>query len=114
MTAEIVESRLRRLLLIIVILIFIGTLIELSLQEHFEGLIQKIPAYLSLRGALGVLWVYLHPNRWSIYTLRVIMLVLGLGGIYGIYQHFTNNLAFELQIPPRDHPRSFVGRRLRR
>lgn len=105
MSAEVIESRLRRLLFFIVILIFIGTLIELFLNEHDESFTQKIPAYLSLLGSVTVAWAYIRPNKWSIYMLRLVMLVIGAGGMYGVYQHFNSNLAFELEIRPNATPK---------
>ncbi len=100
MSAEVVESRIRRVLLITVLLIFIGTLIELYLNEHNENRLQKIPIYLSGLGALSVAWAYLRTNKWSLYTLRLVMLIMGPAGMYGVYEHFVSNRAFEAEIRP--------------
>lgn len=100
MSAEVIESRIRRFLLIIVLLIFIGTLIELYLHEHHENRIQKIPIYLSGLGAFSIGWVYLQTNRWSLYGMRLVMLMMGAGGGYGVYEHFVSNRAFEAEIRP--------------
>jgi hypothetical protein len=100
MTAAMIERRLRRFLLITVGAVCLGTIAELWFAEHTESRTQLIPFVLCGLGFLSAAWVLLMPNRLSFYTLRVVMVTALGGSLYGMYQHLSNNLAFELEIRP--------------
>src|SRR5687768_2969676 len=98
MSSTAVEERLRRFLLIVVAFIYLGTLVELVLEEHFKELNQLIPFVLCGIGILAVLAVLFRPQRNTILVMRVIMVVAALGSLLGIYLHLTGNFAFELEM----------------
>ncbi len=100
MNNETILQRLRTFLLLLAIFMCIGTLVELSLINHLESVVQMIPFGLAIMGGAVALWVLVRPERLSLLVLRGVMVVVGLGSVFGIYEHVEHNLAFELEIRP--------------
>ena len=100
MSPDLILHRLRRFLLTLSGLLFGGTVIELVLTNHMEGLVQLIPFGLCGLGLLAVVFVLLRPHRQSLLAMRGCMGVVALGSLYGVYEHITNNIAFQLEIHP--------------
>lgn len=94
------EQDLRVLFLVLSGLAFFGAIIELLFVGHYESAIQIIPFVLS---SLGVVMVFISLKKSSvrvIHTLRYVSVFIALGGIFGMYEHFSNNVAFELEVHP--------------
>ncbi len=100
MTAEVIVTRLRRFLLILVAFVCAGTIVELLLTEHVEHPLQLIPFGLCVLALLAVGAVWFRPQRGTIMTLRGVMVVVAAGSVLGMYLHLANNLDFELEIRP--------------
>jgi hypothetical protein len=92
--------RLRRFLLLFSALLFVGAVVELLLTEHTGGFVQLIPFALCGLALIALLIVLFRPRRASLLLLRACLGLAMLGSIYGIYEHFTNNIAFEREINP--------------
>ena len=92
--------RLRRFLLVLSILLFGGTVVELSLVKHWGDVVQLIPFGLCGLGALAALLALFRPRRATLLGLRVCMGVVMCGSLFGIYEHFSNNIAFQREIKP--------------
>jgi hypothetical protein len=92
--------RLRRFLLVLSVLLFCGALIELWLVNHTEDIIQWLPFVLCAVGSLAALWVLFRPGRASVRVLRVCMVVVALGSLFGIYEHVEGNIGFAREIKP--------------
>ena len=88
--------------LILVILLFgmLGVLAELYLIEHNEDWWQLAPMYLLVVGPLAVVWTMARPAAASLRSLQLLMTLYVIAGIIGIYQHYTGNAEFELEMYP--------------
>ncbi|MGV2435113.1 MAG UNVERIFIED_CONTAM: hypothetical protein LVT10_09775 [Anaerolineae bacterium] len=64
-------------------LAFIVTPVELWLTGHYENALQWIPFILCGMGLVAIGTVYFHPARWSVWGLRLVMVVVGVGGVWG-------------------------------
>jgi fatty acid desaturase len=100
MTSSVVLARLRRFLLALSALLFGGTVVELWLVNHTEDFVQWIPFVLCGIGLLVVVAVLFRPERETVMGLRAWMLIVIVGSLFGVYQHVTNNIAFEREISP--------------
>jgi hypothetical protein len=100
MTSQTIEQRYRTFLLLLSGFMCLGTIVELWLEEHTETAVQLIPFILCGLGFLIILWVLFSTNRTNLLILRGTMLLVGLGSIFGVYEHIEHNLAFELEIRP--------------
>ena len=95
-----VLRRLRRFLLVLSIFLFGGALVELWLVGHTEKTVQWIAFVLAGAGALAATVVLFHSSRATTRVLRVCMLVVVLGSIFGMYQHVSGNVAFAREVKP--------------
>jgi len=91
-------SRLRRFLLVLSILLLGGTVVELLLVKHWENAVQLIPFFLCALGSVVALLVLFRPRRATLLGLRVCMGLVVCGSLFGIYEHFSNNIAFQREI----------------
>lgn len=98
MSTRTTEEQLRRFLLVLSAAICVGTVLELVLVGHVEETVQYVPFVLSGLG-LGMVMLALYtPGRRVFLALRGVMATVALGSIFGVYQHFEHNLAFELEM----------------
>ena len=98
MSADEVLGQLRRFLLVLSVMLFLGGLAELWLVGHTEDAIQWIAFALCAIGGLTAIARVLKPNRATLWMLRVAMLVVIMGSMFGVYEHLTGNLEFEREI----------------
>ena len=100
MNAATVLERLRRFLLVFSALLFAGAVVELLLAEHTASFVQLIPFILCGLSLVVVLTALWRPRRGQLLALRVCMGLVLLGSLFGVYEHVTNNMAFEREINP--------------
>lgn len=93
-------QQLRAFLAGVAAFIFVGTIAELYLLEHYKEVQQWIPLVLSFIGLveLGIVW--LKPSSGTLKLLRWTMVVVALASLYGMYLHFMGNFSFALEINP--------------
>ena len=98
MNAEIIAARLRHFLLMLAAVLCIGTLGELVLLNHLKEPLQYVPFILCPLALIALFAVYRWPQRKTIWALRVIMVLMALGGLLGIYEHLAGNQEFALEL----------------
>jgi hypothetical protein len=99
-TAAEVLRRLRKFLLVLSLLLFVGALVELWLVGHTVEVVQWIAFVLAGAGALSVTMTLFNFGPATVRLLRVCMIVVALGSFFGIYQHVSGNIAFAREIHP--------------
>lgn len=100
MTAAEVLRRLRKFLLLLAVCLFAGGLAELWLVGHTEEFVQWVAFVLAGMGALASMLVLFRLSRATVRILRVCMLAVVLGSLFGIYQHISGNIAFAREVQP--------------
>jgi hypothetical protein len=98
MSAEGLVGWFRRFLLLLACLMCVGIVSELWLTNHLQTAIQLIPFGLCGLGLLSLGAVLVRPQWGTIWALRVVMLVVLLGGALGVYEHLAGNLAFAQEV----------------
>ncbi len=93
-------------------LIFLGTAAELLLLSHTETAIQLIPFGLSALGLGMAIWVHYRQSETAVLWTRRSMVLICLGAIYGVYEHFSHNLGLELEIRPNAEWTTVIGESL--
>lgn len=93
-------DRYRAFLLGAAALVFAGTAVELWLIGHTETWTQWVPFGLCALGLGAVALVRLAPTPGRLAAARVALGAVVAGGLLGVYQHFSHNLAFEREIRP--------------
>lgn len=94
------EQWLRQFLLGVVAAIFIGSIFELILLEHYEEVLQFIPFVISGLGAITVAMVWRSPGKNTIRIFRWMMGIAMLTSLVGVYFHFTSNFDFVREMNP--------------
>jgi hypothetical protein len=97
--------RLRQFLLVVSALLCVGTLVELWLTNHMETFVQLIPFALCGLGLAAVVAALLSPRRAALLALRALMVLVALGGFFGVYRHLAGNLEFHREL----HPNASTG-----
>lgn len=100
MIAPDADLRLRQFLLLLTGFSLLATLVELVLEEHTGETLQLVPFALCGMGLAAVAAVLLRPGRSSLRALRIVMIVVGLGGVIGAGIHLLKNYQFEQEIRP--------------
>lgn len=90
--------KLRRFLLILSVLLFGGALIELWLVGHTEDTIQWVAFVLAAGGALAAFARLFLESRGILRVLRLSMVIVILGSLFGVVMHLIGNLEFEQEI----------------
>jgi hypothetical protein len=108
MSSDLILSRLRRFLLGLSALLCVGTVIELWLTNHMESFVQLIPFGLCGLGFMAAVVALLRPRRASMLSLRLCMVLVASGGVFGIYEHFESNIGFRREIRPNAPTREIV------
>src|SRR5690349_13529066 len=100
MSTATIESRIRQFLLILSGLSFGVTVVELILEEHTKELLQLTPFVLCAIGAAAVIVALALPGRSTMRGLRAVMLIVAVGGLFGVAIHLRENVLFEQDIRP--------------
>jgi hypothetical protein len=74
--------------------------VELLLVNHKEDAVQLVPFVLCAIGVIAVLVVLLRHRRATVRALRVCLILVVCGSVFGIYEHLANNIAFQREIKP--------------
>ena len=80
--------------------LFIGALVELWLVNHTKELVQWIAFALAGVGISASTLVLFRLSTVTVRVLRLVMIVVALGSLFGIYQHISGNVAFAREIHP--------------
>lgn len=89
-----------RLLLAIWSFGLLGTIGELLLLEHFDGVLQSIPLALLGLGAAASVWFLRRRNRVSLRAFEATLGLFALSGAVGLFLHYRGNVEFELERDP--------------
>ena len=93
-------------------MLFAGTLLELYLVNHNEDAVQWIAFVLAGLGLLVSLIVLARRGPATVRLLRWCMVLVIAGSVFGVYQHVSNNIAFEMEILPGASSRHLFWRGL--
>lgn len=104
-----VLERLRRFLLAMAGLLFVGTLIELALIKHWGEPLQLTPFVLSVVGLASVVWAWGRTARGPLMTLRALMVPLALASLVGVYVHVSGNVAIFTETHANAEPLKLIA-----
>ncbi|WP_179345777.1 hypothetical protein [Winogradskyella ursingii] len=82
------------------IIITIGTVLELYLLDHYEDTLQLIPILCIGLVMLTVILLIFLKSKLIKVAFKVILLITALSGIYGGYLHLLANYEFEIEMRP--------------
>lgn len=91
---------LRRLVLAVLLYGVLGTLAELYLLGHHEEWWQLVPLLLLGVAAPLIARCWALPSAATLRALQGLMLLFVIAGALGVYQHYTVNAEFEIEMYP--------------
>lgn len=91
------SATLRKILLGITWLGIVGLSVELVFIEHWEKRWQPIPLALLGMAMLASIAVTWWPTDMSLRVFRIVMAMCVLAAPFGIWQHYSGNVEFELE-----------------
>lgn len=106
------EERYRKFLSLMCGLIFAGTIPELVFTEHTESTLQWVPFILCGLGFLSMTAAWWRPLPRVLRAHRLLMVLIALGGLFGVYEHLWHNYLFEAEIRPNTTTLNALGRAL--
>jgi uncharacterized membrane protein HdeD (DUF308 family) len=93
-------TRLRTLVLLVLLFGMGGVLAELLLIEHHETNTMWIPLVMLALGAVVVLFRIVSPTRTADRAMAIVMSAFVISGVLGLWFHIDGNRQFELEIYP--------------
>lgn len=88
---------LRRIVLAVLAFEALGLVVELVLLEHFKSPAQIIPFVLLALSALA----YRARSATTLRAFQGLMVLVILGGVFGVWEHFEGNLEFSREPHPQ-------------
>lgn len=93
-------ERIRRWILGVLVLAFVGTGTELLLIGHTEEFYQLIPVIALGLGLIATAALWLWPGRRMVQLFRVLSGLFIVAGVLGVILHYRGNAEFELEMRP--------------
>src|SRR5262245_32481836 len=90
----------RKLLLAVLTFGLVGSAVELTLLQHYEGAWQAIPLWLIAASLAVVAWQWVRPTRGGLRALRLVMAACVVSGALGVVLHYRGNLEYQLESDP--------------
>ncbi len=96
-----IEARLRQFLLAVAGAMCLGTIVELALADHTQAPLQWAPFILSGLGLIALAAFWFRPAPGTLWALRVVLVLIALGGVIGVLAHLNGNREFVLETRPQ-------------
>lgn len=93
-------ANVRRILFAVLLLAFVGTLVELFLLGHDEDRWQIVPLVLLGAGTVSLAWTAIRPSAPAVRVFQVVMALFIAAGAIGLVQHYRANMEFQLEMDP--------------
>lgn len=91
---------LRRAIVAAFLFMMFGTMLELYLLNHYEGLQQLIPLLCIAASLLMVVILLVQRTNLLIGLFKLILVITALSGFYGTFLHLQANYEFEQEMQP--------------
>ena len=92
--------RLKKVLVLALLFMMIGSLLELYLLDHYEDSWQLIPI-LSVGTTLVTLLILFFKKTTKVVNLfKAVLILTALSGVYGVFLHLQSNFEFEQDMKP--------------
>ena len=93
----------KRVILLALFIIMIGTALELYLLDHYEDVQQLIPMFCIGASILLVLILLVRRTNFMVRLFKLVLGITALSGVYGTFLHLKANYEFEQEMKPTAH-----------
>ena len=91
---------LKNVILLALIIMMLGTGLELYLLSHYESTLQLIPILCIGLLLLTMLVLFFLRNKFIKNIFKLVLVLSTLSGFYGVYLHLVANYEFEIEMTP--------------
>ncbi len=90
----------KRVILLALLFIMIGSLLELYLLDHYEDTLQFIPIFFIGIGLINLFVLFFQKSKLLKSLFKWILILISLSGFYGVFLHLQANYEFEQEMKP--------------
>ena len=90
----------KKMIVLALLFMMIGTLLELYLLDHYEDAFQLIPVLCIAFSLINLIILFLKRSKIIIKLFKLVLILTSFSGIYGVFLHLQSNFEFEQDMKP--------------
>ena len=90
----------KKMIVLALLFMMIGTLLELYLLDHYEDAFQLIPVLCIAFSLINLIILFLKRSKIIIKLFKLVLVLTSFSGIYGVFLHLQSNFEFEQDMKP--------------
>ena len=90
----------KKMIVLALLFMMIGTLLELYLLDHYEDAFQLIPVLCIAFSLINLIILFLKKSKIIIKLFKLVLVLTSFSGIYGVFLHLQSNFEFEQDMKP--------------
>ena len=90
----------KKMIVLALLFMMIGTLLELYLLDHYEDTFQLIPVLCIAFSLINLIILFFKRSKIIIKLFKLVLVLTSFSGIYGVFLHLQSNFEFEQDMKP--------------
>ena len=90
----------KKMIVLALLFMMIGTLLELYLLDHYEDAFQLIPVLCISFSLINLIILFFKRSKIIIKLFKLVLVLTSFSGIYGVFLHLQSNFEFEQDMKP--------------
>jgi len=90
----------KKMIVLALLFMMIGTLLELYLLDHYEDAFQLIPVLCIAFSLINLIILFFKRSKIVIKLFKLVLVLTSFSGIYGVFLHLQSNFEFEQDMKP--------------
>ena len=90
----------KKMIVLALLFMMIGTLLELYLLDHYEDAFQQIPVLCIAFSLINLIILFFKRSKIIIKLFKLVLVLTSFSGIYGVFLHLQSNFEFEQDMKP--------------
>ena len=90
----------KKMIVLALLFMMIGTLLELYLLDHYEDAFQLIPVLCIAFSLINLIILFFKRSKIMVKLFKLVLVLTSFSGIYGVFLHLQSNFEFEQDMKP--------------
>ncbi|MDC3195480.1 hypothetical protein OAT76_03645 [Flavobacteriaceae bacterium] len=90
----------KKMIVLALLFMMIGTLLELYLLDHYEDAFQLIPVLCIAISLINLIILFFKRSKIIIKLFKLVLVLTSFSGVYGVFLHLQSNFEFEQDMKP--------------
>ena len=90
----------KKMIVLALLFMMIGTLLELYLLDHYEDAFQLIPVLCIAFSFINLIILFFKRSKIIIKLFKLVLVLTSFSGVYGVFLHLQSNFEFEQDMKP--------------